>query len=54
VLECYMVKPHGQLVPVSFTRCRASTSGLSTSSSSRALQGDQVPGETLSWEKLPA
>ncbi len=30
LLGCYMVKPHGQLVPVSFTRHRASTPGLST------------------------
>jgi hypothetical protein len=30
-LGCYMVKPHGQLVLVSYTRCRASTSSLSTS-----------------------
>ena len=33
-----MVKPHGQLVPVSFTHCCASTSGLSTSWSWRALE----------------
>jgi hypothetical protein len=32
-----VVKPHGQLVPVSFTHCCASTPGLSTSSSSRGL-----------------
>lgn len=30
-LGCYMVKPHGQLVQVSFTRYRASTPCLSTS-----------------------
>ena len=28
---CYMVKPHGQLVPVSYTHYCASTPGLSTS-----------------------
>src|SRR5699024_4622344 len=38
-LECYMVKPHGRLVLVSSTRCRASTPSLSTLSSSRTLQG---------------
>ena len=43
LIEYYMVKPHGQLVPVSFMRCRTSTPGLSTLSSSRALQGNQVP-----------
>ena len=32
-----MVKPHGHLVPVSFTSYDASTPGLSTSSSSRGL-----------------
>ena len=31
VLECYMVKPHGQLVLVSFTHYCASTPSLSTS-----------------------
>src|ERR1035437_9730140 len=32
-----VVKPHGQLVPVSSTHCCAFTPGLSTSSSSRGL-----------------
>ncbi len=41
-----VVKSHGRLVPVSFTRCRASTSGLSTSSSRTALQGTEVPGRS--------
>ncbi len=41
-----VVKPHGRLVPVSSTRCRASTSGLSTSSSRTALQGTEVPGRS--------
>ncbi len=36
--ERAMVKPHGQLVPVSSTHYCASTSGLSTSSSRTALQ----------------
>ncbi len=35
----YMIKPHEQLVLVSFTHYCASTPSLSTSSSSRALQG---------------
>ena len=35
----YMVKPHGQLVPVCCTHRCASTPGLSTSSSPTALQG---------------
>ena len=36
------IKPNGRLVPVSSTRCRAYTPGLSTWSSSTALQGDLV------------
>ena len=39
-----MVKPHGRLVPVSFTPHSASTPGLSTSSSTRGLQGARAPG----------
>ena len=39
-----MVKPHGHLVPVSSTPYGASTPGLSTSSSSRGLQGPCGPG----------
>ena len=31
LFECYMVKPHDQLVPVSYTHYCASTPGLSTS-----------------------
>jgi hypothetical protein len=54
MLGCYMVKPHGQLVRVSFTRYRASTSRLSTSWSSTDLQGPQGSRETSSWEGLPA
>ncbi len=46
LLERYMIKSHGQLVPVSFIHYWTSTPGLSTWSSSRALQGNQVPGET--------
>jgi hypothetical protein len=38
-----MVKPHGLLVPVSYTPYSASTSGLSTSLSRRGLQ-DQMVG----------
>ena len=37
ILGCYMVKPHGQLVQVSFTGYPASTPCLSTSSSSTDL-----------------
>ena len=40
----FMVKPHGHLVPVSFTPYGASTPGLSTSSSTRGLQGPCGPG----------
>src|SRR4029450_4662223 len=36
------VKPIGQLVLVSYTRCRASTPSLSTSWSTRALGGELV------------
>ena len=36
------IKSDERLVPVSFTRCRASTSGLSTWWSSTALQGELV------------
>ena len=39
-----VVKPHGHLVPVSSTPYGASTPGLSTSSSSRGLQGPCGPG----------
>src|SRR6185295_13795706 len=39
----FMVKPHGHLVPVSSTPYGASTPGLSTSSSSRGLQGPCGP-----------
>ena len=54
LLGCYMVKPHGQLVPVSFTHCCASTPGLSTLWSSRALQESLRFSENSSWEGLPA
>ena len=50
----YGIKPLGQLVPVSLTRRRASTSGLSTSLSSRVLAGDSGPREVSSWSGLPA
>src|SRR3989442_2916421 len=49
-----MVKPHGHLVPVSFTPYGASTPGLSTSSSTRGLQGPCGPGDALSRGWLPA
>ena len=41
-------KSHGRLVPVSSTHRCAYTSGLSTSSSSRVLQGAQGPREVSS------
>src|SRR5262249_23622021 len=47
-----VVKPHGQLVQVSFTHCCASTSCLSTSSSSTGLQGPKSR-EISSWGGLP-
>jgi hypothetical protein len=37
-----VIKPNERLVPVSFTRCRASTPGLSTWWSTTALQGELV------------
>ena len=40
----FMVKPHGHLVPVSFAPRSASTPGLSTSWSTRGLQGPCGPG----------
>ena len=54
VFGCYMVKPLEQLVLVSFTRYRASTPSLSTSWSTRALQGPQGSREISSWGGLPA
>ena len=48
-----VVKPHGQLVQVSFTHCCASTSCLSTLSSSTDLQG-LAPREISSSGGLPA
>src|SRR3954468_10388783 len=47
VREGRMTKPHGRLVSVSSTRCRAYTSDLSTSSSSTALQGACAPGDLV-------
>ena len=40
----FVVKPHGHLVPVSSAPYGASTPGLSTSSSTRGLQGPRGPG----------
>jgi len=54
LIGCYMVKPHGQLVRVSFTHYCASTPRLSTLWSSTALQGTSRPCEISSWEGLPA
>ena len=42
----YGVKPHGRLVPVSSTRYRASTPGLSTWWSATTLQGGLAPGRS--------
>jgi hypothetical protein len=40
--ERFEVKPYGPLVPVSYAHCCASTPGLSTSWSSRVLQGELI------------
>src|SRR5207249_7515207 len=48
-----MVKPHGHLVPVSFTPYGASTPGLSTSSSTRGLQGPRGPGMPYLGDGFP-
>lgn len=53
-LRCCKVKPLGSLVPVSSTHRCAYTPGLSTSSSSTALQGTQSPREDSSRGKFPA
>lgn len=42
----YGIKPHSQLVPVSYARYRASTSGLSTLCSSRDFQEGQALGRS--------
>src|SRR5260370_36160613 len=47
-----MPKPHERLVPVSSTPCSAYTSGLSTSSSSTALQG-VAPGRPSLEVRFP-
>ena len=49
----YGVKPHGLLVSVSSTRCRASTPDLSTWWSATTLQGDQVPGRSHLQARFP-
>ena len=49
----YGIKPHGLLVPVSSTRYRASTPGLSTWWSATTLQGDQVPGRSNLQARFP-
>lgn len=43
-LKGYRIKPHGQLVLVSYVHYCTSTPSLSTSWSRTTLQGDQVPG----------
>src|SRR3989442_6491519 len=48
-----MVKPHGHLVPVSSTPYGASTPGLSTSSSTRGLQGPRGPGMPYLGDGFP-
>src|SRR5206468_12223109 len=49
----YGVKPHGPLVPVSSTRYRASTPGLSTWWSATTLQGAQGPGRSHLQARFP-
>ena len=49
----YGVKPHGLLVSVSSTRCRASTPDLSTWWSATTLEGDQVPGRSNLQARFP-
>src|SRR5690625_3490316 len=43
-LQSYRIKPHGQLVSVSYMHCCSSTSDLSTSWSRTTLQGAPGPG----------
>ena len=47
------VKPHGPLVPVSSTRYRASTPGLSTWWSATTLQGGQASGRSHLQARFP-
>ena len=49
----YGIKPHGQLVPVSFTPHSASTPGLSTSWSRTTLQGGLASGKTHLQASFP-
>src|SRR5687768_13163519 len=49
----YGVKPHGPLVPVSSTRYRASTPGLSTWWSATTLQGGQASGRSHLQARFP-
>src|SRR5690242_16830764 len=59
VLSCigathdYGVKPHGPLVPVSSTRYRASTPGLSTWWSATTLQGGLASGRSHLQARFP-
>ena len=48
----YRIKPHGQLVPVSFTPHSASTPGLSTSWSRTTLQGDHLYAHGIDRSRL--
>ena len=50
---CYGVKPHGPLVPVSSTRYRASTPGLSTWWSATTLLGGQASGTSHLQARFP-
>src|SRR5690606_16493422 len=54
LLGCYMVKPHGPLVPVSCTDCCASPPGLPTWWASTALEGARGSGEGSSRAGPPA
>src|SRR5678816_697945 len=51
--QSYGIKPHGRLVPVSSTRCRASTSGLSTCWSATTLQGGLASGRSHLQARFP-
>ena len=50
----FRVKPPGRLVPVGYARCRASTSGLSSRSSSCGLQGVPKHSGRRSRAGIPA
>src|SRR4029453_2533141 len=51
--QSYGIKPHGPLVPVSLTRYRASTPGLSTWWSATTLQGGLASGRSHLQARFP-